>query len=161
MRIYVASSWRNKFQRAVVETLRSLGHEVYDFKNPPKNSGFSWREIAPNWESWTPHEYRAALNCARAEEGFRADMEGLDADACVLVQPCGTSAHLELGWACGKGLQTAVLYPLDFPSEDGSKVPQIEPELMVKMADVLLLSRADMLTWVKGVEAHVWARAKR
>ena len=24
-------------------------------------------------------------------------------DACVLVLPCGRSAHLEAGWCCGKG----------------------------------------------------------
>ena len=34
-KIYVASSWRNVFQQDVVAILRDLGHEVYDFKNPP------------------------------------------------------------------------------------------------------------------------------
>lgn len=34
-KIYVASSWRNVFQQDVVGILRDLGHEVYDFKNPP------------------------------------------------------------------------------------------------------------------------------
>ena len=34
-KIYVASSWRNVFQQDVVDILRDLGHEVYDFKNPP------------------------------------------------------------------------------------------------------------------------------
>ena len=33
-KIYVASSWRNVFQQDVVNILRDLGHEVYDFKNP-------------------------------------------------------------------------------------------------------------------------------
>lgn len=33
-KIYVASSWRNVFQQDVVDILRNLGHEVYDFKNP-------------------------------------------------------------------------------------------------------------------------------
>lgn len=33
-KIYVASSWRNVFQQDVVDILRDLGHEVYDFKNP-------------------------------------------------------------------------------------------------------------------------------
>lgn len=33
-KIYVASSWRNPFQQEVVNILRDLGHEVYDFKNP-------------------------------------------------------------------------------------------------------------------------------
>ena len=34
-RIYVASSWRNKYFPEVVECLRAEGHEVFDFRNPP------------------------------------------------------------------------------------------------------------------------------
>ena len=34
MKIYVASSWRNAQQPAVVARLREAGHEVYDFRNP-------------------------------------------------------------------------------------------------------------------------------
>ena len=33
-RIYVASSWRNKYQPEVVAALRKAGHGVYDFRNP-------------------------------------------------------------------------------------------------------------------------------
>lgn len=45
-KIYVASSWRNVFQQDVVDILRNLGHEVYDFKNPPHgNGGFQWSDI--------------------------------------------------------------------------------------------------------------------
>lgn len=48
-KIYVASSWRNVFQQDVVNILRDLGHEVYDFKNPPHgNGGFKWSDIDPN-----------------------------------------------------------------------------------------------------------------
>ena len=38
-KIYVASSWRNVFQQDVVDILRDLGHEVYDFKNPTHSNG--------------------------------------------------------------------------------------------------------------------------
>ena len=38
-RIYVASSWRNKYQPEVVTALRKAGHEVYDFRNPKDNPG--------------------------------------------------------------------------------------------------------------------------
>ena len=48
-KIYVASSWRNVFQQDVVDILRDLGHEVYDFKNPPHgNGGFQWSDIDPD-----------------------------------------------------------------------------------------------------------------
>ena len=63
MKIYVASSWRNEFQPGVVEELRKLGHEVYDFRNPKKgNNGFQWSQIDENWQNWTPEEYTKALN---------------------------------------------------------------------------------------------------
>ena len=43
MNIYVASSWRNAMQPAIVAALRRWGHEVYDFKNPAPNSiGSCW-----------------------------------------------------------------------------------------------------------------------
>ena len=62
-KIYVASSWRNPFQQEVVNILRDLGHEVYDFKNPPHgNGGFQWSDIDPDWQNWTTKQYQEALN---------------------------------------------------------------------------------------------------
>lgn len=34
-KIYVASSWRNKYFPEVVDALRAAGHQVYDFCKPP------------------------------------------------------------------------------------------------------------------------------
>lgn len=126
MNIYLASSWRNAHQPIVLAALRAAGHEVYDFRNPaPDNDGFRWSDIDPNWQQWTPEQYHAALNHPIANRGFRYDMDALSqCDACVLVLPCGRSAHLELGWAAGAGKLTIVL----------QLEPQ-EPELMVKMCD--------------------------
>ena len=46
-KIYVASSWRNKYQPEVVAALRKAGHEVYDFRNPEDNpGGFHWADVA-------------------------------------------------------------------------------------------------------------------
>lgn len=128
-RVYVASSWRNEHQPSVVDHLRRNGFEVYDFRNPqPGDNGFHWSEISPTWQSWGPEEYREALQHPLAENGFATDMGALvAADAVVLVQPCGRSAHLELGWAIGAGKLGIVLL-----SE------AIEPELMNKMATVCL-----------------------
>lgn len=40
MKIYLASSWRNERQPAVLAALREAGHEVYDFRNPaPRHEG--------------------------------------------------------------------------------------------------------------------------
>ena len=60
--IYVASSWKNVQQSWVVIFLRHLGHEVYDFKNPPHgDTGFHWSQIDPNWENWTERVYKKAF----------------------------------------------------------------------------------------------------
>jgi hypothetical protein len=51
MKIYIASSWRNAAQPALVQCLRNQGHEVYDFRNPPPPGipgGFQWSEIDLN-----------------------------------------------------------------------------------------------------------------
>lgn len=140
--VYVASSWRNAMQPAVVRTLRAAGIDCYDFRNPaPGERGFAWSEIDPNWLHWTADEYVAALKHPLAVEGFRRDFDAMQrADTFVLVLPCGRSAHLELGWAVGAGKRTAVL------TRDGE-----EPELMAKMVDHIATSVIGLLGWL-GVE---------
>ena len=121
MRIYVASSWRNEFQQSVVSILRQVGHEVYDYRNPPHGKGgFHWSEIEPKWLSWTPEEYIAALKHPIAQAGFKSDFDAMQwAETCVLVLPCGRSAHLEAGWFAGAGRPVHVL-----------QLEACEPELM-------------------------------
>lgn len=127
-RIYVASSWRNPSQAQLVTNLRDLGFEVYDFKNPPGKTGFAWSDIDPEWRKWKAGEFTAALDHPLAQLGFGADMGALaNAHACVLLLPCGRSAHLELGQAVGAGKFTAVLMPTEGE----------EPELMYAMCDVV------------------------
>ena len=124
-KIYVAASWRNERQPPLVEMLRSDGHEVYDFRNPTEgNTGFNWKEINPNWQNWTPKEYRDKLNHSVADAGFKIDMEAMKwADVFIGLPPFGRSAPLEMGWAAGRGKKTILLL------DNG------EPELMVKMLD--------------------------
>ena len=147
MNIYVASSWRNPWQPHVVELLRNCGHEVYDFRNPePGNFGFHWTHIDPEWQEWQPDAYREALKHPIAEEGFLLDMNALNrCDACLLVQPCGTSSHLELGWAVGAGKRTAILFPLGVGN--GPNLRPVEPELMAKMAETILIGSEELLAW--------------
>lgn len=111
-KIYLASSWRNKNQPVVLAALRDGGHEVYDFRNPaPGNSGFAWSAIDPEWLGWEPRAFAEILTSSPvAADGFHLDKEALDGcDTCVLVLPCGRSAHLELGYAAGQGKDTFVL----------------------------------------------------
>lgn len=126
MKIYVASSWRNEFQQGVVAALREDGHDVYDFKDA---EGFSWGEVDKRYPKWVTDipKYLEGLNHPAAERGFKRDMDALKAcDACVYVMPCGVSASLEAGWACGAGRRLFVYIP-------GLR----EPDLMVKMAELI------------------------
>jgi hypothetical protein len=114
------------------------------FAHCPKHrgaGGFGWREVDPEWQSW-PNDirrYLAGLDHPRAIEGFRRDMDALKScDACILVNPCGQSAHAELGWAAGAGKLTAVW------------CPEIrEPDLMVKMAMHITDSWNSIELWLR------------
>lgn len=137
-RIYVASSWRNTFQPGIVEQLREAGHEVYDFRNPPhSDSGFSWRQIDPDWQGWSAKKYRELLTTHPiASHGFVSDLRGMQwADTCVLVLPCGRSAHLEAGWFCGQGKRCLIL------TRDGE-----EPELMALLATDICVSMDEVIS---------------
>lgn len=139
-KIYVASSWRNAAQPAIVALLRSIGHDVYDFRDPAH--AFGWKEIEAGWQSWTPAQFREALKTEPARRGFEADRIACEgADATVLVMPCGRSAHLELGVAVGMGQKTAVYIP------HGAF---FEPELMYKWCD-LLLSEDELRAWAAAL----------
>lgn len=136
-KIYVASSWRNEFYPSVVETLRNDGHEVYDFRNPPTgDEGFKWGNVDPDYMDWTPQEYREQLSCQQAERQFKNDIEAMHScDACVLVLPCGRSAHTEAGWFAGKGKKVIAYIPT-----------KQEPELMYKLFDGIACNIEDLKT---------------
>ena len=135
-RIYVASSWRNPYYPAVVTRLRAVGHEVYDFRNPPHGSpGFHWTDIDPDAPNWTFPQYAEGLHHPLAERQFAADLDALSwADTCVLVLPCGRSAHTEAGWMAGRGKRMIVYIP-----------EMVEPELMYKLFDGVVGSMEDLI----------------
>lgn len=150
--IYVASSWRNPTQPAVVYALRQAGFDVYDFKNPPNGTAFAWDEIGlqhsnplhghPNAPDVADTaEFLEALRHPRAIDGFNSDFTAMQrADAIIAVAPCGRSAHLELGWGVGARKRTAVL--LDDPCT---------PELMYLMTDYQATTIPTLLEWLREV----------
>lgn len=135
-KIYVASSWRNEFYPKVVDALRAAGHDVYDFRNPPSgDEGFKWANVDPNYMDWTPTEYRNQLKCSLAERQFKNDIEAMKScDTCVLVLPCGRSAHTEAGWFAGAG-KTVIAY---VPTKQ-------EPELMYKLFNAVVCTLEELL----------------
>lgn len=137
-KIYLASSWRNAEQPALVAALREAGHEVYDFRHPaPGNDGFAWRDMGPDAPCWTPARFAEELpRHPVALAGFRLDKDALDwCDTCVLALPCGRSAHLEAGYAAGCGKRVIVLL----------RPERFEPELMYLLAEQCVVSVLDLL----------------
>lgn len=132
MKIYLASSWRNKDRVNEVDAyLTGIGHDCFNFTNPGEHTqlpnGFHWSEIDPDWQSWTTSEYRSALDHQLAKKGLNQDFGAMNwAEACVAIQPFGRSASLELGWFIGQGKPAIVIL------ESG------EPELMFGLADLCL-----------------------
>ena len=75
--------------------------------------------------SWRNQHYPEGLHHPLAERQFAADLDALRwADTCVLVLPCGRSAHTEAGWMAGAGRRVLVYIP-----------EMQEPELMYKLFD--------------------------
>ena len=136
MAIQKSRQLRNEFYPEVVEALCKVGHDVYDFRNPPSgDGGFKWSNVDPNYMDWTPEEYRQQLSCPQSERQFRNDIEAmLSCDACVLVLPCGRSAHTEAGWFAGKGKKVIAYIPT-----------KQEPELMYKLFSAVCCSIEEVI----------------
>ncbi len=146
-RIYLASSWRNPHQPALVARLREAGHEVYDFRNPaPGQKGFAWRDCGgqaasdgPGSGATTIPAYLEALQSDRAAEGYALDKAALDwCDTCIVALPCGRSAHLEVGYAAGAGKDTYVLLHED----------KFEPELMYLLNTDIATDIEQIIGWM-------------
>jgi len=148
MKIYLASSWRNKEFPRVRDLLRSAGNEVYDFTKAA--TAFHWSALDPEWERWSSATFRDALDHPLADAAFRADMDALEGcEACVLLLPCNRSAHLEAGHAVAAGKRVVVM------------TDSLErPELMYKMTHAVVLSDEELLAALANPRELTDAEAK-
>ena len=89
---------------------------------------------------WTPKQYRENLNHPKAERQFHNDIEAMETcDACVLVLPCGRSAHTEAGWFAGRGKKVLAYIP-----------EKQEPELMYKLFSGVCSSMEELIEALNG-----------
>ena len=141
MKIYVASSWKNKDQPEVVDYLEDIGHEVYDFRG----NGFNFKYINSRWESQKISDIREQLLLhPLANEGFYKDRKALEwADCCVVVYPCGNSSHLEAGFTTGKGKNTCAFFCEDYFTR---------PDLMMKLLDNIVIGYPELDDWLAEQE---------
>lgn len=149
LRIYTASSWRNEKYPAIVEAIKRAGHEVYDFRNPwDAAAAFNWEQVDPTWSQEHPNvdarRFRAMLNHPLSKRGFASDKAGMDwAQTCVLVLPCGASAHMEAGYFVGQGKPVVVFL-------DGGR-----PELTYSLATNMTDDVHELVALLHGVEEQL------
>lgn len=134
-KIYLASSWRNTGQPHLVRKLREVGHEVYDFRNPPEPIDFNWSDIAPNPDKWPPTLYKQHLQHPTVNRAYQSDMAALIlSDIVVLLFPCGKSAHSEAAWSVGR--KKPVILHITMPEE---------PEIMHKMFNTITTNTNELV----------------
>ncbi len=91
--------------------------------------------MSDSYENWDADLYRKALLHQLSEHGFESDFNALmNCDVCLLVLPCGRSAHLEAGYAKGTGKKLIIYIPF-----------YDEPELMYKMADEICITLEEVV----------------
>lgn len=145
MRIYLASSWRNNHYYRMLDRLSTLGYGVYDFRNA--NSKFSWKQVDPLAAMATNKRYLEHIDNELCEKAFQNDMQALtQCDVCVMLMPCGNSAHAEMGYAVGADKPVAI-----FLGDDDS----LRPDLMWKMANLITDNQEKLESWLKFQEERL------
>jgi len=131
-KIYLASSWKNKeIVRKLAEVLREQGHEVDDFTDDsPGRFVFSWTKITEDELKLNAKEF---MQNEKAQRAFKEDKARIDwCNVLICILPCGLSAHMELGYAAGKGKKVILFAPEGF--EPGKW------EVMYGFANVMTIS---------------------
>lgn len=135
-RIYLASSWKNPYYDECLRLLEEAGHDVYDFRDPVH--AFDWKQIDENWGTWAVNTYLEALEHPLAQAGFRRDKDALDwCQVCVLLLPSGRSAHLEAGYAIGRGKPTHVVLPPLLDNADLMNLLAGKPNIHTNIAHLI------------------------
>lgn len=115
MKIYLASSWKNKdIVVGMAERLRYEGHEVDAFCDNTNRVSFDWSELSDIMRTEEcaidKHDAKEMMNHWRIKEAFEEDKKFIDwADAVIMLMPCGRSSHLEAGYAVGSGKKMYIM----------------------------------------------------
>ena len=135
--IYIGGSMRNPVVQEVGRSIRAAGMEVFD----------DWHAGGPEADDhWQAYEqgrgrsYKEALRGYAAGNVFSFDKRHLDrCTDFVLVLPAGKSAHMELGFMCGRGKNTYVLF---------DKEPE-RWDVMYQFADDVFFDAAELVAHLK------------
>lgn len=127
-KLYVASSWDHPQQPALVEKLRDRGFEVYNYREINENGNKSiLDQLEINKMAVFSSVMLDVMDMARMQDEFKKHIEKLqEADACVLLLPCGRSAHMEASYMKGLGKKVYVF---------SSYYDKIKPEFLYPLFD--------------------------
>jgi hypothetical protein len=127
MKIYIASSWKNESLVNVwANILRKENHEVDAFVD-----ALNGRYVFHFSEIGDPLELDCInfLQDNRSKKAFKEDRKWLDwCNCCLLILPAGKSAHLEAGYAKGRGKKLIIWQ---------EKFPKGEFDVMYGFADLI------------------------
>lgn len=146
MKIYVASSWKNeKLVKSIAAYLRDQDFEVDDFTDNTRDRFvFHYSELGKLEEL----DAVTFLEDERSKRAFEEDKKWIDwSDAVVLILPAGRSAHLEAGYAKGKGKLLIILSVGAFPKG--------EFDVMYGFADLLTTKPPEVAKFLKERMANV------
>lgn len=110
MKVYVATSWRNKHLDDTLAALRAEGLEPFDFRT----NGFKWSKVVEpeSLPLKTAGAYNTVTRSPACIDAFNIDRGELESsDGLLLLLPSGRSAHVEFGWACGRGIPAVIVSP--------------------------------------------------
>lgn len=136
MKIYIIGALKNKKIPEFANRLAAAGFEPFaDWFSPGPDADSFLLDYA-KIRGWN---YKQALNSYAARHTFEFDRKHIDeADAAVMVAPCGKSGHMELGYMIGCGKPAYILFE-DYPERFdvmynfATNVFDNESELMVEL----------------------------
>lgn len=153
MKIYLASSWKNKEEvRKLAEQLRGLSFvEVDDFTDPSLGRYvFSWDDLEDEYKNVSgkvipSSSYVVPIKFVRDERSIKAFKEDINrirwSKVLILILPCGRSAHTEFGYAAAAGKRLIVYAPGGFKQEDC--------EVMYNFAELMTYSLKEIFDQLK------------
>ena len=135
MKIYLASSFHNKAVTPLADWLRKVtDYQIYDFYS---ENHFMFSDTDPNWKDWSLSDWLEQTKALAIKTGFKNDWQQLStSDVCVLIMPCGRSAHLEFGYSLGAKKPGIIYYPTNKDHD--------ETDLMHLMATAICVGRDNL-----------------
>lgn len=156
MRIYIATSWKmENIAKGLTASLRERGHEVDCFCDQSSGrSVFHWSVFVDKEEDLKKYDALSFINEPQVRQAFREDRNWLDwAEAVVLIVPSGRSAHLEAGYAKGRGKRLFIWG--DFPKGEFDVMYGFADGLYrIEQAAELFKALQEAKTWC-GPHAHI------